>query len=316
MNIKKGKISIVGAGSVGATLAYNLALKNAVTEISLIDKNESKAEAEVLDILHGSTFGSLKNIYAGGYETCSNSEIVVVTAGAKQRPGETRVELLSRNASIMKGITHSVKESGFNGILLVITNPVDVLTYIAYRESGYEREKVVGSGTVLDSSRLREYLSKLCNVNPMNIHGYVLGEHGDTSFPAWSLITIGGIRLQEYCPLCGKGCDLRSIIEEASDYVHRAAYQIIEAKGSTYYAIAQAASVIIEAIVKDQKRLLPVSTVHEDFIGIDKTAFSFPTIVGSGGAEKVMELKLSTEEMKLLMKSAGFISENIKKTGY
>ncbi len=310
--MKKGKIAIIGAGSVGATLAYNLSLKHIVSEMVLIDLDTKRAEAEILDIVQGAPLGGVKNIYSGGYEECRDAEIVVVTAGAKQRPGETRIDLLNRNVSIMKGIARSVKETGFSGILLIISNPVDILTYVAWRETGFDLSRVIGSGTVLDSSRLKAYLSRMCGVNPINIHGYVLGEHGDTSFPAWSLITIGGVSLKDFCATCGRGCDWSKLVKEASDYVHRAAYQIIEAKGSTYYAVAQAVSVIIGAIVRDEKRILPVSTIKENFMEIKYTVFSFPSILGERGVEKVLRVNLSSEEEDLLYKSASFIAKNIE----
>ena len=314
--VKKGKVTIVGAGSVGATLAYNLSITGGVSEIVLIDHNKEKAEAEIMDILHGTSLGGSRKVYSEGYEACTDAEIVVITAGAKQKAGETRVELLSLNIKIVKEIVNSIKSTGFQGILLVITNPVDVLTYAAWKESGYDKSRVIGSGTVLDSSRLKDFLSKTCGISPISIHGYVLGEHGDTSFPAWSLITIGGIKLLEYCPLCGRSCSIKGIIQSASDYVHKAAYKIINAKGSTYYAIAQAVSVIIHSIIKDEKRILPVTTVHKNFMGLEKTAFSLPTIVGSNGAEKVLNVNLTVDEQKLLFDSASFIAENIEKTGY
>ena len=203
MEVKASKVAIVGAGSVGATLAYNLALKGAVTEIALIDSNKEKAEAEVLDIKQGASLGRSVKIEATDYDACRDSSIAIITAGARQRPGESRVDLMERNVAIMKGIVHSVKDTGFQGILLVITNPVDVLTWVAFAESGFPASRVIGTGTTLDSARLREYVARHCRINPQNIHGYVLGEHGDTSFPAWSLLTIGGIHFDEFCPVCG-----------------------------------------------------------------------------------------------------------------
>ncbi len=309
--IKKGKIAIVGAGSVGATLAYNLSIKHIANVMVLIDVNKAKAEAEIQDIVQGAPLGGVANLYGGDYGECRDAEVVVVTAGAKQRPGETRIDLLNRNVDIMRSIVGEVKASGFSGILLIISNPVDILTYVAWRETGFSLSRVLGSGTVLDSSRLKTYLSKVCGVNPINIHGYVLGEHGDTSFPAWSLINIGGLSLKEFCKTCDRECNWEKVIGEAAEYVHRAAYQIIDAKGSTYYAIAQAASIIIEAILKDEKRILPVSSVHENFMGIARTAFSFPSIVGARGIEGVLDIKLSEEEKELLKRSVSFIGKNI-----
>ena len=265
MEMKASKVAIVGAGSVGATLAYNLALKGAVTEIALIDSNKEKAEAEVLDIKQGASLGRSVNIEATDYDACRDSSIAIITAGVRQRPGESRVDLMERNVAVMKGIVHSVKDTGFQGILLVITNPVDVLTWVAFAESGFPAARVIGSGTTLDSARLREYVARHCRINPQNIHGYVLGEHGDTSFPAWSMLTIGGIHFDEFCPVCGSCGESSDFKRNAAENVRRTAYKIIEAKGSTCYAIGQAASLIVEAIVRDERRILPVSTARTDF---------------------------------------------------
>ncbi len=314
-----GKVAIIGAGSVGATLAYNLTIKGVVDELALIDVNREKAEAEVLDITHGMPLGEPVKVYASDYGACADAAITVVTAGAKQKPGETRVELLGRNAGLMRDIVRSVLSSGFRGILLIISNPVDVLTYIAWRiasqEAGFPASRVIGSGTVLDSSRLREFLAHRCGINPMNIHGYVLGEHGDTSFPAWSLTTIGGVSLADFCPVCGHGCETESLFIEAQEYVRAAAYRIIQAKGATFYAIAQAASVIIQAILRNERRILPVSTVRLDYRGIKLTAFSFPTIVGAGGAERALDFALSREDDEKLLASARFVSSVIEGAG-
>jgi L-lactate dehydrogenase len=316
MEVKGSKVAIIGAGSVGATLAYNLALKGAVTEIALIDSNREKAEAEILDIKQGASLGRPVKIEATDYDACADSTIAVITAGARQRPGESRVDLMERNVAVVKSIVGSIKGTGFQGILLIITNPVDVLTWVAYAESGFPASRVIGSGTTLDSARLREYVARHCRVNPQNIHGYVLGEHGDTSFPAWSLLTIGGIHFDEFCPVCGSCGELGDFKQNAAEEIRRTAYRIIEAKGSTCYAIGQAASLIVEAIVRDERRILPVSTARTDFDGMKKTAFSFPTIVGREGVTQVLKFALAAEEEKLLAASARFVGENIAKAGY
>ena len=316
MGQKSSKVAIIGAGSVGCTLAFNLSLKGAVTEIALIDTNREKAEAEILDIKQGASLGRPVHIIASGYEECAEAGIAVITAGAKQRPGETRIDLLQRNVGIVSSVTRSVVESGFQGILLLITNPVDVLTWVAFAESGFPAQRIIGSGTTLDSARLREYVARHCRVNPQNVHGYVLGEHGNTSFPAWSLMTIGGIPLSDFYPACGAACKLDEFKEKAQEEIRQGANRIIEAKGATYYAIAQAASVIVEAIVRDERRILPVSTIRRDFRGIPKTAFSFPTIVGRGGAEQVLDYPLPEDEETSLMASARFIADAIGQAGY
>jgi L-lactate dehydrogenase len=316
MEHANSKVAIVGAGSVGSTIAFDLTLKGAVTEIALIDSNKEKAEAEILDIKQGASLGRPVKLEAAGYETCADSAIAMITAGARQRPGESRVDLLGRNVAIVKSIVHSVLETGFKGIFLVITNPVDVLTWVTHAESGFPPSRVIGTGTTLDSARLREYVARRCRINPHNIHGYVLGEHGDTSFPAWSLLTIGGIPLDEFCPSCGACDDLAAFKANAAEEMRTAAYKIIEAKGSTCYAIAQAASLIVETILRDERRILPVSTVRPDFRGVRHTAFSFPAIVGREGIVRVLDYHLSAQEDDCLMASARFVAENVARAGY
>ncbi len=316
MEHSSSKVAIIGAGSVGATLAFDLALKGAVTEIALIDSNREKAEAEILDIKQGASLGRPVNIEAADYDACADSAITIITAGARQRPGESRVDLLERNVAIVKSIVHSTLEGGFKGIFLLITNPVDVLTWVTHAESGFPASRVIGSGTTLDSARLREYVARRCRVNPHNIHGYVLGEHGDTSFPAWSLLTIGGIHIDEFCPSCGACDDLAEFKANAAEDIRKAAYRIIEAKGSTCYAIAQAASLIVETIVRDERRILPVSTVRESYRGVTRTAFSFPSIVGREGIVRVLQYRLSPAEEDCLLASARFVGDTIARAGY
>jgi L-lactate dehydrogenase len=316
MAVNTSKVAIIGAGSVGSTLAFDLCVKGAVTEIALIDSNREKAEAEILDINQGSSLGRSIKIEAADYRSCRDSGIAIITAGARQKPGETRVDLMARNIAVMKSIVKSIVESGFQGIFLVITNPVDVLTWVAFAESGFAANRVVGSGTILDSARLREYVARHCKVNPQNIHGYMLGEHGDTSFPAWSLLTIGGIHFNEFCPVCGVCEELETFKQNASKEVRQTAYRIIEVKGSTCYAIAQAASVLVESIVRDERRILPVSAVRTDFKGLKKTAFSFPAIVGKEGVSRVLDFPLAPDEERCLFDSAKFVAENIARAGY
>jgi len=316
MEVNTSKIAIIGAGSVGATLAFDLCVKGSVNEIALIDSNREKAEAEILDIKQGSPLGRSVKVEAADYGSCRDSGLVVITAGARQKPGETRVDLMDRNIGIMKSIVKAILDSGFRGIFLVITNPVDVLTWVAFAESGFPAHRVIGSGTILDSARLREYVARHCKVNPQNIHGYVLGEHGDTSFPAWSLVTIGGIHFNEFCPVCGACADLETFKQNTMKEVREAAYKIIEAKGSTCYAIAQAGSVLVESIVRDERRILPVSTVRKEFKGLRNTAFSFPAIVGKEGISRVMEFPLPPEEETCLYDSAKFVAENVARAGY
>ncbi|MFW5801444.1 MAG: L-lactate dehydrogenase [Spirochaeta sp.] len=318
----KNKVAIIGAGSVGATIAYNLSNRGLVNEMVLVDLNASKAEAEVLDITHGMPLGNTASIYAAGYEACADAEIAIITAGAKQRPQESRVELMDRNVGIMKSMVSSLMESGFSGVLLVVTNPVDVLTYVAYKESGLPAAQVIGSGTVIDSARLRTFLSRRCSINPQNVHGYVIGEHGDTSFPAWSNITFGGVRMADFCKVCSAACNGEALREEATRYVRGAAQNIIQAKGSTYYAVAQAVAIITQAILRNEQRILPVSAVVSGFNGYRETVFSYPHFIGREGIavrgeqSGRLHYELSADETVQLHTSIEFITGNIERAGY
>jgi L-lactate dehydrogenase len=311
-SVRKGKTVIVGAGTVGATLLYNLTHQAVVPEIVLIDLDRNRAEAEVLDVEQGIPFGRPVRLRAGDYDDCGDAELLILAAGSKQKPGESRIGLLGRNASVTRSVVRSAMLHGFTGTFVIISNPVDVLTCLAWEESGFPVSRVIGSGTVLDSSRLRSLLAEHCGVSPINVHGYVLGEHGDTSFPAWSLTTIGGMHIREYCGFCtNHGCSNEAFFEEAKTYVRNAAYKIIEAKGSTYYAIAEAGAVIVQAIVRDEKRILPVSTVHLDYDGLPVTAFSLPTILGESGADRVLDVELPPDEQRQLRASARFVAERV-----
>lgn len=310
---RKNKVAIIGAGSVGATIAYNLSLKGSAIELVLVDIDVDKANAERLDILHGIPLGKTVHVTCGDYEACSDAEVAIITAGAKQRAGESRVDLLNRNASIARSMASSLKDAGFDGILLVVTNPVDVLTYIIQRESGLPATRVIGSGTILDTARLREYLAGYCSVSPLNIHGYVLGEHGQTSFPAWSLTTVGGLAVDAFARQIDKDPVADGLYRNARDYVRGAAGAIIAAKGSTYYAVAQAVSVMVEAVLRDEKRILPISTVVEKFRDFREVTFSYPAILGAEGLVHRIEVRLSEDEERDLEASIGYISENIRK---
>lgn len=316
VSLTKNKIAIIGAGSVGATIAYNITIRGLANEMVLVDLNAEKAEAEVLDITQGMPLSNTTTIYAAGYEACEDAELAIITAGAKQRPEETRVELMDRNVGIMRSMVRSLMESGFRGVILVVTNPVDVLTYVAYRESGLPWKKVIGSGTVLDSARLRTFLARRCKINPQNVHGYVIGEHGDTSFPAWSNATFGGVRISDFCEICGGGCEGGELRDEATSYVREAAQTIIQAKGSTFYAVAQAVATITQAVLRDERRIMPITAVAKAFEDFRETAFSYPRIVGNEGVAQELHYQLAPEEEEQLRRSIRFITENIENAGY
>lgn len=318
----KNKIAIIGAGSVGATITYTLSTRGLANQMVLVDIDQARAEAEVLDITQGMPLGNTAHLYAGTYQDCGDAEIAIITAGAKQRPDESRVQLMDRNVEIMRSMTASLMDSGFAGVLLVVTNPVDVLTYVAYRESGLPREQVIGSGTVIDSSRLRTFLGRHCKINPQNIHGYVIGEHGDTSFPAWSNVTFGGVHVGEFCPGCPGGCHQDDLRAEATEYVRQAAQQIIKAKGSTYYAVAQAVAIITQAVLRDERRILPVTAVVSDFEDFREVAFSYPHFIGhkgivlDAGTKGRLQYDLAHDEKELLRRSVRYIIEHTERAGY
>lgn len=303
------KILIVGSGLVGTSFAYSLIQKGIVEEIVLYDIDEKRAFGEALDLAHGIYFTKPLEIRAGSLGDAENSDIVVITAGAKQKPGESRIQLLDKNINIFKNLVPEIVNTGFNGIFLVVTNPVDILTYFTYKFSNFPRNKIIGSGTVLDSSRFAYLLSKHCNVDPRSINAYILGEHGDTAVAAWSLTHIGGIPISDFCPICGKECFEEEVKEKILREVREAAYKIIEYKGATHYAIGLALVHIVEAILRDEKKVLPVSSVHPNIYGLKNVPLSLPSIVGRKGVEKVLNVRLTEKEKQDLLKSIKTIKD-------
>jgi L-lactate dehydrogenase len=307
----RNKVFIVGAGFVGSSFAYSLMQRGIAKEIVLFDIDKNRALGEAMDLSHGISFTKPTTIKAGELKETKDSDIVVITAGAKQRPGETRLQLIDRNLQIFKDLIPEILESGFNGIFLVVTNPVDVLTYVTYKLSGFPRQRVIGSGTVLDSSRFAYLLSQHCNVDPRSVNAYIIGEHGDSAVAAWSLTHIGGIHISDFCPVCGKNCFTQEVMENILKEVRESAYKVIELKGATYYAIGLALVNIVEAILRDENRILPISSVHKDILGIKDVPLSLPTIVNRNGVEKVLNIRLSEKEERELLNSAKIIKQMI-----
>lgn len=306
---KKGtKISIVGTGAVGATTAYSLIMSGFATELVLVDVNKEKTEGEALDLSHGAGFIKPVNINAGEYKDTKDSDIVIVTAGAAQKPGETRLDLVNKNIQIFKGIIPEVVKYSPNCILLIVSNPVDILSYVAYKLSGFPKERVIGSGTVLDTSRLKYQIGKKFDVDARDIQTYVMGEHGDTEFVAWSLTNIKGISIDEYAKEFNYRYDdkFRTNVYEN---VKNAAYEVINRKGATFYAIALAVSRIVEAILGDEKSILPVSTLVEDYYGVDDIYLGVPAVVGRDGVKKALKVSLSEDEVKDFKSSAKTLQE-------
>jgi L-lactate dehydrogenase len=298
------KVVIVGAGAVGSTFAYALAQKTLADEIVLIDVNQEYAEGQVLDLAHGLPYYPSVDIYLGRKEDYVDAHVIVITAGAKQSPGESRLELLQRNTRIIESIIDDIVCQNSQAIIVVASNPVDVLTHVALKRTGWPKIRVLGSGTVLDSARFRYLLSQHCNVDVGNVHAYILGEHGDTEFAAWSMTHIGGVPIDEYCPVCDKCDNWAEKREEIVKKVRESAYHIINYKGATYYAIGMALTRIVGTILQDQRSVLTVSTLLEGEYGIRDICLGVPCVVGKDGVLQVIEANLTVDEQKLLDKSA------------
>ncbi len=306
--LESRRVAIVGAGAVGATLAYALMVRGQCDELVLIDVNRAKAEGEAMDLRHGLPFVRPVDVHVGDYADCAGADIVVITAGAASRPGETRHDLAERNTGIFGQIIPEVVRHNSDGILLVVTNPVDVLTYAALKLSGRPTNQVIGSGTVLDSARLRYLLAEHCEVDPRNVHAYVIGEHGDSEVPVWSLANIAGTRLTDFCVICQQDCD-GIPKEEIFHQVRDAAYEVIQRKGATYYAVGLAVASIVESILRNQHSILPVSSLMQGHYGLEDVCLSLPTIVGREGVIQVLELPLDADELAGLRRSATVLQE-------
>lgn len=310
----RNKVVIIGAGYVGSTLAYNLIQRALVEEIVLIDVNRAKAEGEVMDLNHSLPFVRPVEIRVGDYRECDDAATVVITAGVAQKPGETRLDLAARNFAIYREIIPAVTAGGTGAVLLIATNPLDVMTYVAAKLSGLPPGRVIGSGTLLDSSRLRFLLSRHCGVDPANVHAYILGEHGDSEVPVWSATHIAGMHLDAYCAVCGRNCSPK-FREELFARARDAAYEIIARKGATYYAIGLALVRILTAILRDEHSLLTVSVPLNGEYGLQDVALSVPAIIGRHGVERIVPFPLTREEEEKLRRSAAIIREAITSLG-
>ncbi len=304
------RVAIVGAGNVGATFAYSLLLSGLSSEIVLIDSNHAKAEGEAMDINHAVPMVSPARVWAGDYADCAGALVTVITAGSNQRPGETRLDLLQRNVSIFHDIVASVMQHNPGGIILVATNPVDVLSYATWKMSGLPSKRVIGSGTILDTARFRYQISKLFDVDPRSVHAYIIGEHGDSEVPAWSLTNIAGMNLDDYCRMNHMECQ-QSQLDETFIQTRDAAYHIIERKGATFYAIASGLTRIVEAILRDQSTVLSVSSLISDYYDIDDVYLSLPSIIDRGGLERFIRLQLSPLEIDGLRNSARVLKDTL-----
>ena len=300
------KVAVVGAGKVGSTFAYALLLDGLVGEIVLIDIDRQRAEGEAMDLNHAMPLSHPTRIWAGDYPDCAGADVVVVAAGTAQRPGETRLDLVKRNAAIFKDIIPRITAYNTTGILLIATNPVDVLSYVTWKVSGFPSQRVIGSGTVLDTARFRYLLGEHLGVDPRSVHAHIIGEHGDSEVPIWSLAAVAGMRLDDFCRR--ENCDLEAEIRaRISEQTRDAAYEIIQRKGATHYAVAVGLLRIVESILRDQHTVLAVSSLVPGYYDIEDVYLSLPAVVGRGGVERVLHLPLNEQETEALRKSAAVL---------
>ncbi len=309
--IERGKgtrVVIVGTGFVGSSYSYALLNQGVVDEMVLIDLNKAKAEGDAMDLNHGMPFGSPMKIWAGDYSDCKDADLVVITAGANQGPGETRLDLIEKNTKIFKGIVSDIMASGFDGIFIVATNPVDILSYATWKFSRLPMERVIGSGTILDTARFRFLLGQYFDVDSRNVHAYIMGEHGDTELPVWSHADIGGRPILSYLEDHNTNRSMKDL-DDIFINVRDAAYHIIERKGATYYAIAMGLVRLTRAILRNENSVLTVSTLLQGQYNLDDIYIGVPAIVNRNGIREVLELKLDDAEQKKLEHSANVLKQ-------
>lgn len=301
VNVRKA--AIVGCGYVGSASAFALMQSGLFAELVLIDADQEKAEGEAMDIAHGLSFAYPMKIYAGDYDDLADAAVIVITAGANQKPDESRLDLVYRNSAVMKSIVKEIAARACRGILLIVSNPVDIMTYVAMEVSGFEERRVFGSGTVLDTARLRVYLGERLRVDNRSVHAYIIGEHGDSEIAAWSSANISGVPLHTFCEMRGQ-FDHEGNTESIEEAVKNSAYEIIEKKHATYFGIAMAVKRICQAIVRDEKSIFPVSHRIRGEYGIEDAVLSTPAIVGAYGMESPVPISLDGEEIGRLRESA------------
>ena len=314
IQIDRQKVAIIGCGFVGAACAFALMQSGMFSEMVLIDVDKSRAEGEAMDISHGVPFAKPAKIYAGDYDDIRDAAIIVITAGANQKPDETRLDLVHKNVKIFQSIIPQIRESEYGGILLVVSNPVDILTYVAAKLSGFTENRVIGSGTVLDTARLKRAVAEHLTVDSRSVHAFIIGEHGDSEIAAWSGANISGIPLSDFCELRGHYKHEENTTRIA-ETVKKSAYEIIEKKQATYYGIAMSVKRICEVILRDEKSILPVSSMMYGEYGISDVALSMPAIVGKNGVETKVPIPLSDEELDRLRQSASMLRDVLDEAG-
>ncbi len=307
---KSRKVVIVGAGDVGATFAYALAQNGQADEIALIDLNEDLLAGQVLDLSHGLPYYPPVSIHEGSKEDYADAQVVVITAGASQKPGESRLSLLQRNARIIESIMDDIIEQQSPAVVLMVANPVDVLTRVALEHSGWDRNRIIGSGTVLDSARFRFLISRYCGVGVHNVHAYILGEHGDSEFAAWSMANIGGVPVDTYCLESRTREEWAKQKREIEERVRNSAYHIIDYKGSTYFAVGLALTRITGAILRNQSSVLTTSILLQGEYGLDEVCISVPCLIDRDGVKRIIKADLAEGEAKSLARSAKVLQES------
>ncbi len=306
INIRKA--AMIGCGFVGSSSAFALMQSGIFSEMVMIDVDRARAEGEAMDIGHGLPFARPIKLYAGDYDDIVDAGVIIITAGANQKPEETRLDLIHKNVEIYKSIIPEIAKRGCEGILLVVSNPVDILTYTALKLSGFPEHRVIGSGTVLDTARLKYLIGEHLKVDNRSVHAFIIGEHGDSELAAWSNANVSGVRLSDFCEMRGHFFHEESenrIYEE----VKNSAYEIIERKNATYYGIAMAVKRICECIIRDEKSILPVSSMMHGIYGMRDVVISMPAIVGKDGVEDIIPISLDGEEQELLLESADLLKK-------
>lgn len=308
INARKG--AVIGCGFVGSAIAFTLMQSRLFTELVLLDVNFDKADGEAKDIAHGIPFAGQMKIYAGTYDDIADAAVLIVTAGANQKPEETRLDLVNKNVAVYQSIIPEIAKREFQGILLVVSNPVDILTYAAVKIGGFQEQRVLGSGTVLDTARLKYALSEHLRVDSRSVHAFIIGEHGDSEIAAWSSANVSGIPVDDFCEMRGH-FNHEETMDRIAEKVKDSAYEIISKKQATYYGIAMAVKRICECIVRDEKSILPVSSMQHGIYGMEGIALSMPAVVGLNGVESHVPIALDEEEMEMLKRSADTLKEVI-----
>jgi L-lactate dehydrogenase len=312
--ISGSKVAIVGAGFVGTTFAYSLLIRGLVSQIVLLDSDIERAEGEAMDLRSGLPFSEPVEILAGDYSDCEDADIIAITVGAPRKPGQSRLELAGENFNILRQVVSKITKYNRRGILLMVSNPLDVMTYAALKLSGFPKNRVFGSGTILDTARLRDALGEYLNIDARNVHAYIIGEHGDSEVPVWSLANVAGIRLKDYCPLCRRPYD-ETLFNDLFTKVRNAGQEIIRRKGRTNYGIGLSLTKIVESIVRNENAIFTVSTYLENYHGVNDVCLSVPAVISRDGVKEIIPLPLSEAEEKAFQASAETVKPVLKTLG-